>query len=39
MTQDSCGRGVGGVISWQALHNFLQFFGYFLSVFSNTKAQ
>ena len=39
MTQDICGGGIGRVISWQALRDFPQFFGFLLSVFSKTKVQ
>ena len=39
MTQDVCGGGIGRVISWQALRDFLRSFGFLLSVFSKTKAQ
>ena len=39
MTQDICGRGIGRVVSWQALRDFIRFFGFLLSAFSKTEAQ
>ena len=37
--QDICIGSICRVVSWQALDNFPHFFGFLLSVFSNTKAQ
>ena len=39
MIQDICCGSICRVVSWQALDNFPHFFGFLLSVFSNTKAQ
>ena len=38
MTQDICGGGIGKVVSWQALRDFLRFFDFLLSVFSKKKS-
>ena len=39
MIQDICSGSIRRVVSWKALDNFPHFFGFPLSVFSNTKAQ